>query len=92
MHTHLQSDPAFQHLPNCFSVFSFSKAKEVTYERVCLRVLFSLVVSIAQIEASCLFGCLYYLGTVVPWDCKMKGWDGNEEGVVDDRQMSGWRL
>lgn len=59
---------------------------------MCLFVLCSLVVSIAQSEASCLFVCLHYLGNVVPWDCRMKGWDGNKEGAVDDRQMSGWRL
>lgn len=33
-----------------------------------------------------------YLGNVVPWKCRMKGWDGNEEGVVGDRLTSAWRL
>lgn len=39
-HTHLQRDPSFQHLPNCFFRVSFFllKAEEVIYKSVCLCV------------------------------------------------------
>lgn len=53
-----------------------------------LCVLCALAVSIAQSEASCLFVRLHYLGNVFPWNCRMKGRDGNEEGAADDGQTS----
>lgn len=39
-HAHLQREPSFQHLPNCFFRVSFFllKAKEVIYKSVCLCV------------------------------------------------------